>query len=180
MALSYDYTGKFIGVPQADAQPLLIQTLINSIRAQEASAQGMVYDQIADATGKSDLGGSVFTGITVALRSSWKLNFAAGAYQATVTSGNLADALARVNNTGSPQVLLNSSAASTLIETGVSGLTTEESAALLAAAAPAPTPAEVWAHVDRTLTAEVDANITKVNDVPVAGTGTEQDPWGPA
>lgn len=118
MALSYTYTTKLIGVPQVDAQPLGMQTLINSIRAQEASVQGITYDQIADATGKADLGGSVFTGITVALRSSWKLDFAAGAYQATVNGGNLADALARINNTGSPQVLVNSSAASTLVGSG--------------------------------------------------------------
>jgi hypothetical protein len=118
MSLSYDYTTKFIGVPMADAQPLLIQTLINSIRAQEAGEQGITYDQIADATGKADLGGSVFTGITVALRSSWKLDFAAGGYQATVTSGNLADALSRINNSGSPQVLVQSSAAATLVGSG--------------------------------------------------------------
>lgn len=40
--------------------------------------------------------------------------------------------------------------------------------------------AAVWAAVARTLTAEVDANVTKVNDVTVAGSGTSGDPWGPA
>src|SRR5574337_1914882 len=105
MSLTFDYSTMRIGVPMADAQPLLMQDLLNSIRAQEASEQGITYDVIADASGKNDLGGGVMTGITVALRSTWKLNFASGAYQATVTGGNLADALARVYNTGSPQVV---------------------------------------------------------------------------
>jgi hypothetical protein len=142
MSLSYDYATKFIGVPMADAAPLLMQTLINSIRAQEASEQGITYDSIASASGKDDLGGAVFTGVTVSLRSSWKLNFAAGAYQASVSGGNLSDALARINNTGSPQVLVLASAASTLVETGVSGLTAGESAQLAQAAA-APTAAVI-------------------------------------
>lgn len=33
--------------------------------------------------------------------------------------------------------------------------------------------------VDGVLAGEIDANITKVNDLPVSGSGTEQDPWGP-
>lgn len=132
MALSYDYTNKHIGVPQLDAAPLTIQALINSIRTEEASERGIVESQIASAAGKDDLGGGVSVGITVNLLSTWKLNFAAGAYQATVDGGNLSDALARINNTGSPQVLVRASAAGTLVvvETGVSGLTAEESTQL--------------------------------------------------
>jgi len=115
MALSYDYTGKLIGVPSADAAPLTIQTLLNSIRAQEAGERGICDPAICAAAGKDDLGGSVSVGITVSLLSTWKLNFAAGAYQATVSGGNLADALNKVNNAGSaPQVLFLASAAGTL------------------------------------------------------------------
>lgn len=125
MALSYDYTTKLIGVPQADAQPILLQTLINSIRDEEASERGIIESQIADAVGKDDLGGGVSTGITVALRSTWKLNFAAGAYQATINGGNLADVLDRVNNTGSPQVVALSSAAATIVAIG-SGVTSQD------------------------------------------------------
>ena len=111
MALTFTHSTKLIGVPQADAQPLMIQSVINAIRTEEASERGMVYDQIADASGKDDLGGGVLVGITVSLRSSWKLNFSAGAYQAAVDGGNLSDALARIANTGSPQVLVRASAA---------------------------------------------------------------------
>lgn len=115
MSLTFDHATKLIGVPQADAQPLLIQTLVNAIREEEASERGIAYDQILDASGKEDLGGGVYTGITAGLRSTWKLNFASGAYQATIDGGNLADALSRINNTGSPQVLALSSAAATVV-----------------------------------------------------------------
>lgn len=136
MALSFAHTTKLIGVPQADAQPITVQTLINSIRTEEASERGITFDQIADASGKADLGGGVLVGITVSLRSSWKLDFAAGAYQATVDGGNLSDALARINNTGSPQVLVRASAAATVIST--SGATPPTASAIAA---------EVWATV---------------------------------
>lgn len=130
MALSFNHATKRIGVPQADAAPLLMQTLINAIREEEASARGIAYDKIAEATGKDDLGGGISTGITVALLGAWKLDFEAGAYQASISGGNLADALSRINNTGNPQVLVLASAAATLVETGVSGLTPAESALL--------------------------------------------------
>ena len=118
MALTFDHSNSLIGVPELDAQPLLIQSLVNAIRDEEASERGMVHDQILDATGKNDLGGGVYTGITAALRGTWKLDFATGSYQAAIDGGNLADALDRVNNTGSPQVLLRSSAAATIVATG--------------------------------------------------------------
>lgn len=118
MALSFNHATKRIGVPQVDAQPLLIQDLINAIRTEEASERGIVYPQIADAAGKDSLGGAVAVGITVSLRSTWALEFESGAYQATVAGGNLSDALDRVVNTGNPQVLFLASAAATLVSGG--------------------------------------------------------------
>lgn len=115
MALSFNHAAKLIGVPQADAQPLTMQVLINAIRTEEASVRGIAEPQIASAAGKDNLGSGVMTGITVNLLGSWKLDFAIGAYQATLSGGNLSDALARINNTGSPQVLIQSSAAATII-----------------------------------------------------------------
>jgi hypothetical protein len=38
---------------------------------------------------------------------------------------------------------------------------------------------QVWTYVNRSLTAEVNANIVKVNNLTVGGSGTELDPWGP-
>lgn len=154
---------KFIEVPQSDATPLLMQTLINAIREEEASERGIVYDQIADATGKNALGGGVQTGITVALRSSWKLNFAAGTYQATVSGGNLADALDRINNTGNPQVLVQSSAAATLVigDGGAAPTAAQNAEAILALAQVTP----------------IHADVRKMNNSTVYGSGTDSDKW---
>lgn len=125
MALTFTHSTQRVGVPQADASPLLLQTLINAIRDEEESERGIVHDQIAVATGKDDLGGGAYTGITVALLGGWKLDFQAGAYQATLDGGNLADALARIANTGNPQVLVRASAAATVVATG-SGVTAQD------------------------------------------------------
>lgn len=163
MALTFDHAAKRIGVPQADAAPLLLQLLINSIREEEASERGIAYDPIADASGKNDLGGGVATGITVALRSSWVIDFAPGSYQATVAGGNLADALARVHNTGSPQVLVLASAASTLVEAG---------------GAAGPTPGAIAAALLSALQATtIPVDTRKMNGADVIGDGTEGNGW---
>jgi hypothetical protein len=162
MALTFDHATKLIAVPQADAQPLTMQTLINAIRTEEASVRGVVEPQIATAAGKDDLGGGVLTGITVNLASTWKLNFAAGAYQATLSGGNLSDALNRINNTGSPQVLVQSSAAATVVNGSAITVPTagEVADAVLAAAELNP----------------FAANVKQFNNNPITGTGRTGDP----
>lgn len=145
MTITFDYAASLINIPQADAQPLLVQDLVNAIRAEEASARGIAYGKILDATGKADLGGGAYTGITAALTGAWKLNFAAGSYQAAIDGGNLADGLNRIANTGSPQVLLRASAAATVVNSA--GGATAPTASQVATA--------VWAQaLEGALTAE--------------------------
>jgi len=167
MALTFDHASKLIGVPQADAGPLTMQALIDAIRTEEASERGIAYDPIATASGKNTLGGAVQTGITVELLSTWKLSFQAGAYQATVNGGNLADALNRIQNSGNPQVLFQSSAASTLV-TGNGGGTAPTAAQNAAA---------VWSQIlEGTLTAEQLQRLMAsvlLGKVSGAGSGTE-------
>lgn len=164
MALTFSHSSKYVNVPQVDAQPLLMQSLINAIRDEEASERGIVEAQIADAAGKDDLGGGVMTGITVALRSTWKLNFASGAYQASLDGGNLADALARINNTGSPQVLVLASAAATVISS--TGSTPPTAAAIASA---------VRSELETGSPVPVD--VQQMNSAEVIGDGTEGNPW---
>jgi hypothetical protein len=167
MALTFDHALKRISVPQADAQPLLIQSLVNAVREEEASERGIAYDQILDATGKDALKSGVTTGITAALRSTWVLEFASGAYQAAIDGGNLADALSRIFNTGSPQVLVLASVATTLADSNGSAAPTaaQNAAAVLAAAQATP----IW------------ADIRRVNDVQITGAGVAgSDEWRPA
>lgn len=146
MALTFDHSTKLISVPQADAQPIMLQTIIDAIRTEEASERGITYDQIADASGKESLGGSVSTAITVSLRSTWKLNFASGSYQATISGGNLSDVLNKVNNTGSPQVVALSSAAATLV-TSTGGTIADD----------------VWAHAQATDLVDKTTEIHKIH-----------------
>lgn len=130
MAITFDYATRLINVPQAEAAPILIQTLLNAIRAEEASERGITYPTTCTASGKDSLGGAVAVGITLSLLWSWKVSFASGAYQASVDGGNLSDALNRINNTGSPQVLVNASAAATIANgNGVSVPSAAENAA---------------------------------------------------
>lgn len=165
MSLSFSHSTKLIGVPQADAQPLSMQTLINAIRTEEASERGITEPMIASAAGKDDLGGGVLTGITINLTSTWKLDFAAGGYQAVVNGGNLSDALARINNTGSPQVLVQASAAATVI---------------VGTSVPAPTAAENAAATLAVLEATtIPVDIKQVNSIPIKGAGVTGDTWGP-
>ena len=166
MALSFDHVGKLIGVPQADAQPLTLQTLINAIRTEEASERGITNPAIATAAGKDDLGGGVMTGITVNLTTTWKLNFAAGAYQATLSGGNLSDALNRISNTGSPQVLVQASAAATVVNGAATVVpSASDNATATVAALNATT---------------IPVNITQVNSIHIKGVGSDANPWGPA
>lgn len=163
MALTFDHALKRIEVPQLDAQPLLIQSLVNAIREEEASERGVAYDQILDASGKETLKSGVTTGITAALRSTWAISFEAGAYQATIDGGNLADALDRVVNTGSPQVLVLASAAATIVSGGGGSAPSAATVAAAVIAAAQATP--------------IHADVKRMNGATVRGTGTASDKW---
>jgi len=126
MALLFNFYTQIIDV-ESPQDELLIQDLLNAIRAQEDSELGIAYPKIADAAGKEDLGGGVYTGITVTLYPDWQLRFWQGDYTATIKGGNVVggkdgDPIAY---TAGVQVLLVQSAASTIV-TGGSVLTTEE------------------------------------------------------
>jgi hypothetical protein len=135
MAYSFDYENSIINItsPQTDVD---VQELLNEIRAAEADLNlGMTYDQIASASGKEDLGGGSFVGITVNLLDDWQIKFWAGDYIAKIAGGNLVGGPGGdpVAYSAGVQTLLIQSAASTLIIfEGTSGLTQTESDALVA------------------------------------------------
>jgi len=133
MAYVFDFTSQLIEItePQVTVD---IQDLINSIRTAEASEEGITYEKIADASGKESLGGSVSVGITIELLD-WQLHFWEGDdYTATVSGGNLVGGVAgdSIAYTAGVQVIIIQSAASTVVETGGSALTTEEHNQLMA------------------------------------------------
>lgn len=129
--LVVDFDAQLVNV-QSPVTNLTCQHLIDILRAAEASEEGICFPKIADAAGKQTLGGGVSVGMTVDLVPDWQVKWYAGSYQATISGGNLVGGLAGnpVAYTAGVQVLSIQSANATIVETGVSGLTPEESATL--------------------------------------------------
>ncbi len=93
LPLVFDFYNSIIQVPAPDTS-LDLQYLINEIRDIEDELEpGMGYSKIADAAGKFDLGGGVFTAITVKLLDNWRVRFEArggpDTIQMTIINGNL-------------------------------------------------------------------------------------------
>ncbi len=77
MAIEFDHAQHLINVT-APQNTLNCQELIDAIRAEEATATGIRYPQIATASGKEDLGSGVYVGMTVNLMAPWQVKFWAG------------------------------------------------------------------------------------------------------
>ncbi len=167
--------GSFTKLIKLTGDTLDVQDLINAIRNAEASEEGIQYGVIAEASGKEDLDTGVQVGLTVNLLGTWQVQFAQGNYIAKIGGGNLVGGPSGdpVAYSAGVQVLLIQSAASTIVtqSTG-SGLSAEQAAQLAAIDGKA-------SQLNFTKTNELDVNLKSVLDTTVAGSGTEQDPWGP-
>lgn len=91
--LKFDFYNSIIEVPAPDTT-LDMQYLINEIRdAEDELSPGLAYNKIADASGKDDLGGGIYTAITVRLLDNWRVRFEARSgpetVQCFITGGNL-------------------------------------------------------------------------------------------
>jgi hypothetical protein len=91
--LTFDFYNSIIEVPAPDTS-LDIQYLINQIRDTEDELNnGLNFTQIAEAAGKFDLGGGVYTAITVKLLDNWRVRFEARSgpttVQCSIINGNL-------------------------------------------------------------------------------------------
>lgn len=91
--LVFDFYNSIIEVPAPDTT-LDMQYLINQIRdVEDELSPGMAYSKIADASGKDDLGGGVYTAITVRLLDNWRIRFEARpgpeTVQCFIVGGNL-------------------------------------------------------------------------------------------
>ena len=126
MALQMDWLNKLINVTSPQTT-VTVQDLLDFIRTEEATPCGICRNQIATASGKEDLGGSVLVGITVKLQDDWQLLFWEGNYVATISGGNLVGGIGGdpVKYTPGVQVVLLQSAASTIVNVG-SGITEQD------------------------------------------------------
>lgn len=134
MLYDYDFTNKIIDIPFG-IDTVQVIDLINDIREVESTSQGILYGQIATASGNESLGGSVYTGITVNLLDNWQIRFTSGNYIAKITGGNLVGGIGGdpVAYSAGVQVLLVQSAASTIVVTS-DGLNAAQAALLETAA----------------------------------------------
>jgi len=134
MALSFDHTLQTIAITSPQ-DTLACQDLIDAIREEEASERGILYDPIATASGKEDLGNGVYVGMTVNLLSPWQVKFWEGNYIAKIAGGNLVGGILGdpVAYSAGVQVLLIQSAASTVVVTS-DGLNSAQAALLQTAA----------------------------------------------
>lgn len=127
--LTIDFDNTRVQV-ESPATALTCQELVDAIREAEASAEGICHPKIIDAEGKGALGGSASTGILVTLQGAYLIKWWPSAGQVTVSGGNIANGLNKFEFVAGTQIVLEQPLGATLVETGVSGLTAEESAAL--------------------------------------------------
>lgn len=134
MAIELDHEQQLINITSPQ-DTLTCQELIDAIRTEEASASGIVYPQIATASGKESLGEGVYVGMTVNLIPPWQVKFWTGNYIAKVSGGNLVGGISGdpIAYSAGVQVLLVQSAASTVVVTS-DGLNAAQTALLQTAA----------------------------------------------
>ena len=104
-------------------------SLYDAIKLAQASEEGILYERIGKGSGLNELGPGIQVGITVELLGMWQIKFPDGNYIARVGGGNLIGGPSGDPVAYSPgvQTLLIQSAATTVVEVGVSGLTQSES-----------------------------------------------------
>ena len=89
MAILLNGITKIVSITSPTTE-VTIQQLVNAIREWEDNyEEGMLYKKVIDAVGKADLGGSVYTAITMTLSSDWQIQFWAGVTLGFVKAGNL-------------------------------------------------------------------------------------------
>jgi len=151
MIYDYDFSLKIIDIPVA-IKAVDVLDLIRDIRQAEATETGIRYGQIASASGNEELDAGVAVGITVNLLDDWQIRFAAGAYIAKVSGGNLVGGIEGdpVAYSAEVQVLLIQSAASTTVSVSTgSGLSPEQDATLTDISNNTGNiPADVWGTTD--------------------------------
>jgi hypothetical protein len=127
--LTIDFDNTRVEV-ESPATAITCQELVDAIREAEASEEGIAHPKIIDAEGKGALGGAAATGILVTLQGAYLIKWWPSAGQVTVSGGNIANGLGKFEFVTGTQIVLEQPLGATLVETGVSGLTNEESAAL--------------------------------------------------
>lgn len=131
MAITFNHNTSVISLTAPETNLLLMQDLIDAIRVEEQSELGIQYPSIAEATGKTDIGGGVVSDITITLTDNWQIAHAPGNYQAVLKGGQVVGGLGAnpIKYVPGVQIKLIQSVAGTIVATG-SGLSNEQDARL--------------------------------------------------
>lgn len=129
---------RIITIPQSDGDSITVQNLVNQLRDWEEQPSSMSFPKILKATGKDDIGGGTFVGITAKLENA-KLKFEARGSPTVcvVRGGNIlaVDINSNTMNVVEPSanvtVMVAQSSSATITETATSGLTQTESDQLM-------------------------------------------------
>ena len=170
----FDFADQRIDIDAA-LSSVVVGDLWDAIQEAQADVVGMPYSQIATAEGLTTISTGITTYLTVTLLDSWELNTLLSSGKFQVAGGNLVrdDEADPFRDNPLITYINNLSQAGVVAETGISGLTPEESTNLAA----------IKTKTDEltfTESGNVDANVQYVNDVEVDGTGATGDEWGPA
>lgn len=161
----FDYPSSFIDV-DSGVTDIDVGVLYDIVKLAQANEEGIAYGRIGSGSGLVELGPGVQVGLTVELLGNWQLRFPNGNYIARIAGGNLVGGPGGdpIAYTAGVQTLLIQSAASTVVTASGSVPTAAQNAAAVLAAAQ---------------TTPIHADVRKVNDYAVDGSGTDVDPWGP-
>ena len=165
MAIAINCATKVVSVPLADLTSiaagiygLTVENLRLWLKDWEDSETGIAMPDTHRRNAPVTLSGATYAQ-TLEIINGYTITFENGSYRVRVSGGN--HNIADVMNPNSVSIEIGNSAGLIVVETGTSGLTPSESAQLGLIQSPMP------------------ADIVRVNAVPVAGAGTEVNPWGP-
>jgi len=121
-------------VPSPDTS-ITCQEIYDQCRDYEDEPANMDLSSLISGAGKDSLGGSQYVGLTITLLDGWRLAFEARPgptwVSCTVTGGNMVAVNVYDNNpiypTAYTQVQIRQSTSPSIVQTGISGLTSEES-----------------------------------------------------
>lgn len=127
MAIVLNSVTKIISITTPTTE-VTIQELVNTIRDWEDELENLSFKKVIDAVGKADLGGSVYTAITMTLSDLWQIQFWNGVTIGIVKGGNLVGGVSGnpiKATTGSDTIIVNNQVGGTISVTG-SGITEQD------------------------------------------------------
>jgi len=127
LGISLSHTDKIVSITSPTTE-VTIQELVSVIREWEDELENMTIPFVIWTDGKTDLGGSIYTAITLTLNDEWQIQFWNGVSLGIVKEGNLVGGVGGVPikpTGGSDTIVVNNQVGGVLIVSG-SGVTEQD------------------------------------------------------